>query len=281
MTRGLLEAPIEVATFINDDASDRQTLCEIARTAFEVVGELLDEDQSLAQMIRSETTTSRQIFREESITERMAITLLRRFPKNVEVTLFTPSEEARTGADWYWRFERGDGAIHARVQAKRVQRSEFGQQDRDGHVEIDHRQLDRLIEATQEASMRLTGLQAWLATFARFDATPPCGQDDLMRCPRHNHANACTRQMPSLWIAQASEIRRWTATTMSVRDVVARSVRLDCVLPCIDGPDARTGPEAKGFTRAAGLPSYPKCIDHILQDSTWLKSFEGAMRIVA
>jgi len=118
------------------EVANRKNLCDIARTAFEVVNRLLSRDQLLAPALRSETTTSRQVYREECITVEMATTLRERFPQHVEITLFTAPEEARTGADWYWRFERGDQAIHARVQAKRVRRSEFGQDDSDGVVEI-------------------------------------------------------------------------------------------------------------------------------------------------
>ncbi|MEP0847476.1 MAG: hypothetical protein HRF50_11765 [Phycisphaerae bacterium] len=189
---------------MNGEAANRQILCDIARTAFEVVNRLLARDQRLARELRSETTTSRQVYREECITVEMAATLRERFPQNVQIKLFTPREETRTGADWYWRFERGDRAIHACVQAKRVQRNEFGEADRDGRVDIDLPQLNQLIELTGSVSDRLPSLQARLATFARFDARPPCGKDDLSRCRRHSHARGCALHGPSLWIAQAS-----------------------------------------------------------------------------
>lgn len=266
---------------MNGEAANRQVLCDIARTAFEVINRLLARDQLLARELRSETTTSRQVYREECITVEMAATLRERFPANVEITLFTPPEETQTGADWYWRFEQGERAIHARVQAKRVQRTAFGQADSDGHVDIGQPQLDQLINATQKASSQLPELQSWLATFTRFDATPPCGQGNLSLCRRHSHARACAPQEPSLWIAQAREMRAFGGSRLPVQTVVEHSVRLDCILPCIDGPGQREGPAAKGFTLAAGLPSYQQCIDRIRQNSTLLKSFEGAMRIVA
>ncbi len=264
---------------MNGEAANRQVLCDIARSAFEVINRLLARDQLLAGKLRSDATTSRQIYREECITVEMAATLRELYPQNVEITLFTPHEETGTGADWYWRFERGGRAIHARVQAKRVQRTEFGQADPDGHVDIDRPQLDQLIEATNAASSQLPGLHAWLATFARFDATPPCGCDNLLSCQRHRHTGACADHSPSLWIAQACEMRDLTARRVPVRKVVEHSVRLDCILPCIDGPDATQGPGVKGFTLTTGLLPYQDCIARIQQDAALRKSFKGAMRI--
>lgn len=272
-------APTVFDTNMNAEAANRQVLCDIARTAFEVVNRLLARDQLLARDLRSVTTTSRQIYREECITVEMAATLRERFPQNVEITLFTPPEEARTGGDWYWRFERGDRAIHARVQAKRVRRSEFGQPDSNGNVEIDKKQLAVLINETAAVVSQLPELQAWLATFARFDATPPCGQEDLAQCQRHDHARACVRHEPSLWIAQAQKMQRLNCSQLSVGEVIENSVRLDCILPCIDGSGAGGGPAAKGFTLAYGLPSYQDCIDGIRRDAALLKTFEGALRI--
>ncbi|MBL8962491.1 MAG: hypothetical protein KF787_12210 [Phycisphaeraceae bacterium] len=264
---------------MNGEAANRQVLCDIARTAFEVVNRLLARDQLLARELRSETTTSRQVYREECITVEMAATLRERFPQNVEITLFTPPEETKTGADWYWRFEHGDRAIHARVQAKRVRRAEFGQPDSNGEVEIDQDQLNVLIQETAAVASQLLELQAWLATFARFDATPPCGQSDLGQCGRHAHARACAQHEPSLWIAQASEMLQLNRSQLSVREVVQDSVRLDCILPCIDGSGGGVGPAVKGFALATGLPSYQDCIDGIQKNPVFLKSFQGAMRI--
>ena len=127
----------------------------------------------------------------------MATTLREQFPSHVEITLFTPQEETGTGADWYWRFEREDGAIHARVQAKRVQRKRFGDPDDRGSIDIDVSQLNRLIQATAEAT-ELPGLQAWLATYARFDATPPCRKENLQWCPQHSHQDVCASGTPSM-----------------------------------------------------------------------------------
>jgi hypothetical protein len=186
---------------MNGENRDRQILCDIARSAFEVVNRLLSRDQVLARELRTPRTGSRQIYREECITVEVAAELRERFTDHVEITLFTPPEETRTGADWYWRFEKPGGAIHARVQAKRVQRTDFGQADNRGHIDIDVPQLERLLRATADAGTTIPGLEAWLATYARFDATPPCGVMDLQTCCHHRHQAACAEHGPSLWIA--------------------------------------------------------------------------------
>jgi hypothetical protein len=60
---------------MNGDAPNRQVLCDIAHTAFEVVNRILTRDQLLARELRSDTTASRQLYREECITVEMAATL--------------------------------------------------------------------------------------------------------------------------------------------------------------------------------------------------------------
>ena len=228
-----------------ESANSRQVLCDIARSAFEVVNRLLDRDQLLARELRSDSTTSRQVYREECITVEMAATLRERFRDNVEITLFTPPEEAQTGADWYWRFERGNGAIHARVQAKRVQRTEFGQMDARGEVQIDLQQLEQLISATSDASNELSELQASLATFARFDANPPCGRTNLSRdCQRHSHERECSRQKPSLWIASREiqslqSARCWSVKSWSTRYASTAFCRASTVQKKREGPRGR------------------------------------------
>jgi len=130
------------------DVPNNQTiLCQIANCAFAVVSNLLNRDQLLAKELRSAETVSRQIFREECITLEMASTLKEKFPAYIHLTVFTPAEEARNGADWYWRIQKGAGAIYARVQAKRVQRPEFGQSDSNGSVELETGQLRTLLAA--------------------------------------------------------------------------------------------------------------------------------------
>lgn len=265
---------------MNGDENNRKVLCDIARCAFEVVNGLLLRDQLLAPDLRSATTGSRQIYREECITVEMAATLRERFPEHVEIVLFTPPEEQKTGADWYWRFERGDRAIHAFVQAKRVRRSAFDQPDGLGHVDIDLEQLTRLRQATNPATSQLPGLQAWLATYARFrDATPPCGEQDLQRCRLHQHQEACTNHEPSLWIAMAAEIVALKVPRPSVRQIIQNSLRLDCMLPCIDGPAADDGPARKGFALRDDLSPFQECIATIGSDPLLRAKFEGALRI--
>lgn len=267
-----------MANEMNGEDQDRKVLCDIARGAFEVVSRLLVRDQALARELRSSVTGSRQIYREECITVEMAVTLREQFSDHVEITLFTPPEETRNGSDWYWRFEKGDRAIHARVQTKRVQRTEFGQLDNHGHVDIDGLQLNRLLRATAEATS-LPGLQSWLATYARFDATPPCGSSDLQVCHRHRHQAACAQHGPSLWIAQAREILDANVSRPRVHEIIQRSLRLDCVLPCIDGRNADPGPASKGFAIQNDLRSYQDCVATIEGDARLRKEFEGALRI--
>ncbi|MBX3464252.1 MAG: hypothetical protein KF830_13860 [Planctomycetes bacterium] len=266
---------------MNGEDQDRRVLCDIARSAFGVVDRLLSRDQLLSRELRSSTTGSRQIYREECITVEVATELRERFPEHVEITLFTPPEETRTGADWYWRFEKDGGAIHARVQAKRVQRTEFGQADPAGHVEIDLPQLDDLLDGVtgMARAREFAELQAWVATFVRFPANPPCGQTDLQGCSRHSHHARCVVGQPSLWIAQAREIREVGRSRLQARDVVKLSLRLDCILPCIDGQDDGRGPSTKGFALLSGLPPYQDCVAAIEADVRMRKEFEGALRI--
>lgn len=261
------------------EGHNRKILCDIARYAFGAVNQVLRRDELLARDLRSKTTLSRQVYREEHITAEMAATLLERFPNHVDIVLFTPREEKQTGADWYWRFERGDRAIHARVQAKRVQRSEFGQPDHSGHIDIDLPQLTQLLEATDQATNRLPGLHAWLATYARFRATPPCGKRNLRHCSKHRHQGACENHEPSLWIANAAEIAVLNVRRASIDQIIHKSVRLDCMLPCIDTSAADEGPPSKGFELRDGLPRYGECIEAIERDALLRSYFEGALRV--
>jgi hypothetical protein len=207
----------------------------------------------------------------------MASALRERFPDHVEITLFTPPEETRTGADWYWRFEKAGGAIHARVQAKRVQRTEFGQSDNLGHVDIDRPQLGQLLAATRVAQAQLPGLQAWLATYARFDATPPCGQEDMAHCNHHGHGGTCQLQEPSVWIAKAESFASG-APRIPIHRIVQDSVRLDCVLPCID-QQGGNGPEEKGFSLELIPKTFQECVAAIEAEATLRAGFEGALLI--
>jgi len=209
----------------------------------------------------------------------MATELRVRFPGHVEITLFTPPEETSNGADWYWRFEKAGRAIHARVQAKRVQRTEFGQTDQDGFVDLNQAQLEQLVSGVGDVQDKLPRLQAWLATYARFDARPPCGQDDLQRCDNHRHDATCPNHVPSLWITHGEKMLEDAARRrLPVRSIVEKSLRLDCILPCIDGSRS-TGPASKGFTTQSGLSSYQDCLRTIEADAQLRKEFEGALRI--
>jgi hypothetical protein len=263
---------------MNSEVPHRKVLCDIAHSAFEVVNRLLSRDQLLAHELRSATTGSRQIYREECITVEMAATLRERFPQHVDLKLFTHPEETRTGADWYWRVERGDHAIHARVQAKRVQRTDFGESDALGHIDIDSPQLERLLQATNDTVNQLPGLQAWLATYVRFSATPPCGCDNLQSCGQHHHAEACANEQPSLWIANAQDIANSINRQARIEQIVQHSIRLDCVLPCIDTSGA-SGPSKKGFVLQSGLQSYQECVATIEGDLQLHSKFRGALRI--
>ncbi len=263
---------------MNGEYPNRKVLCDIANCAFEVINNLLARDQELARELRSRETSSHQIYREESITVEMATELRKRFPNQVQITLFTPLEETRTGADWYWRIEKAGQAIHARVQAKRVQRTEFGQSDEFGLIDLDGPQLIQLVEAARQPPTELAGLQAWLATYARFDATPPCGMSDLMRCGSHRHQSSCRSHQPSLWIADAKTFASGHSQQLPIRQVIGNSVRLDCVLPCIGEQDG-AGPEDKGFVLQSGLGSYEECITAIESNIGLRSKFKGALRI--
>lgn|GEM_PF-1322495 len=261
-------------------SENQRILCDIAHCAFEVISRLLSRDQLIARGLRSTETGSRQIYREECITVEMATELLERFPNHVEITLFTPPEEKRTGADWYWRFEKAGRAIHARVQAKRVQRTEFGQADDRGFVDLDLPQLAQLGNATRHVP-ELAGLQVWLATYARFDATPPCGKRDLKSCSSHGHRDVCADHGPSLWIADAREIRQSMPSRVPIREIIEKSLRLDCLLPCSDRSGEDDGPASKRFVLSGDLPTYQECLESIERDALLRKEFEGALRIIA
>lgn len=255
--------------------ADQRVLCEIANFAFGSVGELLETDRAQAGRLRARGGTSHQVIGEETITELLVTRLATRFPDRVRIRLFTRHEESRNGADWYWRVEKPGGAIHARVQAKRVRRSEFGQADGDGTVDIDQVQLARLI-ATADSDVRgLPNLQAWLATYGRFSANPPCGSDPCY-CDRHGCDGYCDESaLPSIWIGQAKDFVGEPSSRHRLVDIVRNSVRLDCVLPCLDSRDGGSG--AKGLKLTVGLPSFETCVSEIQADPALLGSFAGAM----
>ena len=59
---------------------------------------------------------------------------------------------------------------------------------------------------------------------------------------------------PSLWSAHAQEIQCSSLSKRGVqgKDIIERSLRLDCMLPCIDTAIA-SGPRSKGFLLQSGL----------------------------
>lgn len=262
------------------NGASQEVLCAIARTAFETVSTLLRRDQKVARELRTNATGSRQIYREESITEHMLSELVLTFPDRIKIELFTVHEETPTGADWYWRFEKGGGAIHAYVQAKRVRRTKFEQPDALGHIVLDRAQLRQLVSALTLEADRLAGLNAWLATYARCDAAPPCASENLEQCKRHRHTGGCPRREPSVWIANASEILSAfpSQQRIGIQEVVRHSVRLDCILPCSDHRQSKSGPGAKGFVLQEGLPSFEACVDAI-RNSNMASGLRGAVQI--
>ncbi len=264
---------------MDGESINRKMLCDIAHTAFRVVNKLLKTDQKLAKKLRSSETSSHQFVDEETITNMLAIKLLEKFPNNIDFTLFTHNEENQNGADWYWRIECGDHAIHARVQAKRVQRRSFDEPDALGYININSSQMERLLQTTHTTDQKIIGLEAWLVTYTRFEAIPPCGYRNLQSCELHHHAETCAKDQPCLWIANArkivdSEIRNH----VSIIEIIEHSVRLDCILPCIDRAGI-SGPSKKGFVLQSGLQSFKECVDTIMSDPKLRLEFRGALRI--
>ncbi|MCW5874749.1 MAG: hypothetical protein KIS88_08920 [Anaerolineales bacterium] len=269
-------------------SANQKTLCDIAQVAFEATSHLLSLDQNFAHQLRSGARSSRQFIREETITETLVGELVSNFPRHIELKLFTQPEESQNGADWYWRIERGTDAIHAVVQAKRIQRSEVGAFDDIGDIEINQKQMNRLING----AAKIPGLEAWLVTYARFDATPPCGCDIVKECSHHFHAGFCRNQQPSVWVAKAQDVANLVssgATTLEIKEVIQESLRLDCLLPCINGighplfsglgPTGMPGPGMKGFILKSDLWHYEECLATIENDEQLRKHFRGALRI--
>jgi hypothetical protein len=261
---------------MDDDADNQRVLCRIANSAFAEVGRLLGADQRNAQSLRTTTANSRQVVREETITESLALRLVEEFPAHVQMKLFTPKEEARNGADWYWRIQKEFGTVHAHVQAKRVRRASFREPDEAGGVHIDQAQMQRLVACVKSEQGALPGLQAWLATFARVDALPPC-ECDPWRCLQHNCRGDCSgkRTIPSVWIAQAAKISNVDGV-VPVREIMQNSVRLDCILPCIP-QSGNEGPASKGFRLTPTLPSFSECVAAIENDPAIMQQFQGAL----
>ena len=167
------------------------------------------------------------------------------------------------------------------MQAKRVQRTAFDASDTDGYVDIDSKQLRQLSQAARVAAEQIPGLEAWLATYARVDATPPCHEMELQRCELHHHDSSCTNERPSLWIGNSEEIANANLKRVPVREIIEHSVRLDCILPCIEAAELRTqdGPARKGFILQGGLLTFQQCVAIIQGDADLSSGFVGALRI--
>ncbi len=90
----------------------------------------------------------------------------------------------------------------------------------------------------------------------------------------------CAAKRTSVWIARAEEVIGRIRATARVSEIVESSVRLDCILPCIDGPGPEgTGRARKGFALRDDLPSYGSCVAAIEKNARLRDQFEGAMRI--
>ncbi|ABC28203.1 hypothetical protein HCH_01336 [Hahella chejuensis KCTC 2396] len=264
-------------------------LCDISRSAFEEINKLLSLDQELAQDLRASATTSRQFIREECITALMAARLVRDYKAQVKIVLFTGNEEKKCGADWYWRFERENGAIHACVQAKRVGRNYFDQPDSKGSVIFTNEQLEKLNTNLDKYQAKIKQLDAWVATFARANLSPPCGYEELNLCPLHMHCGECNdigyegdNRFSSLWIAKAEKILKrinGKSITMRINNIVEQSIRLDCLLPCIGDESSEHGPASKGFVLSKLSQTFDDCVEVIQKDKKLSDSFEGAMLI--
>ncbi len=247
----------------------------------DVAADKLDKDQRLSASLRSPGTTSHQIVREESITEDIAIALTERFNKYTKLTLLTASEESIQGADWYWQIRVGTLAMHARVQAKRIRRSVFGEPDDQGTIELNTEQTMALLNYVENAQESLPSLQTWFAFFGRFNATPPCKKSPE-KCLIHACGGACSgvNRLPSIWIAQASKFAHGTRRRQVIRmaDIIGDSLRLDCFLPCISSNDGR-GPRAKGFEVTSGIPTFESAVATIQSNDTLVGELRGALQI--
>lgn len=277
-----------------EDVDNRKILCDIAHCAFSVVNDLLFRDQFLARNLRTKGTRSHQIIGKECITDLIATELISKFPQHIELTLFTHPEEAKNGADWYWRFERGSHAIHARVQTKRVQRTDFRQSDDLGHIHINFNQLETLLQVTNNDSQKIFGLEAWYAIYARINADPKCGYSNLNDCDDHHHTGNCKNNPPSLWISKAQDLKSLGIGNLRIIDIISHLIRLDCILPCIGEQRIKDqsnvleptndrsdlpGPNQKGFELKPISQSYDECVDIIQNDPQMCPLFRGALRI--
>ncbi|KAA3608748.1 MAG: hypothetical protein DWQ01_11640 [Planctomycetota bacterium] len=228
----------------------------------------------------------------------------------MDLILFSGSEEKEKGADWYWHISVGDRAIHSLVQAKRIQRTEFGQDDKNGIVRIDWEQLQKLVSAAKrQPDDELPHLEAWLVTFGRhMNALPPCPRPKLHinDCHIHNHVPPCQALTPSVWVAQAGKVSGVLKTSSSktsrvkFEEILKESLRLDCLLPCIrpaseleaDKKESQekpqpsngaslpmSGPSTKGFFLEKGIPAFDQCLERVLEKKELKSKLQGALHI--
>ena len=287
---------------MNGDNENRKIMCDMAHYAFNCVTYWLSRDQFFAEKLRSTGTGSRQIVDEETITVDLAMKLLEKYPKNINITLFTHPEETRTGADWYWRIEKGEYAIHALVQAKRIHRRKFEDPDESGNIDINLSQLRQLLYAQEMLVQEIGNLQIWFAVYSRNkNAFPPCKSDEissyikditLNNCEYHQHSEDCAGDDPSLWILNVQKIPEeiipkeyYQESTdkkkqeVKIGKIIQNSIRLDCLLPCIGREGTGSSPSKKGFVLKKDIPSFDKCVDTIVNNPLLRNQFTGALNI--
>jgi len=266
---------------MGQDQERQAVLCQIANAAMAVASDLLEEDQSFAPSLRGPGTQSLQIYREEFITAKIAVAMKKQFSAHVDFQLFTTAEESKNGADWYWRIQVGDFAMHARVQAKRIARRSVSKPDEAGFVEIESNQIVKLIDSSREAWAELPHLQSWIATYARVNATPPCHKNPA-KCRQHGCGGLCaqSKNLPSIWVAQASAFARGNPIRrqIPIQDIIHDSIRLDCMLPCVQ-QQGGSGPNSKGFALLAELRSFNDAVSVILGNDAMARDIAGALDI--
>jgi hypothetical protein len=79
-------------------------------------------------------------------------------------------------------------------------------------------------------------------------------------------------------MAKADEIANLGLRRLPVQEVVQHSLRLDCVLPCIDDV-GNSGPAEKGFVLQSSFPSFEETVSIIESDPGLSSEIEGALLI--
>jgi hypothetical protein len=70
-----------------------------------------------------------------------------------------------------------------------------------------------------------------------------------------------------------------TGSRLPVSSIIEKSLRLDCILPCIGEKGPGKGPASKGFKLQSGLSSYQDCVLTVEADAQLRMEIEGALRI--